>query len=27
VRAAVTKASNCLPQSLQEYSKMGIAQS
>jgi hypothetical protein len=27
VRATVTKASNCLPQSLQEYSKMGIAQS
>ena len=27
VRSAVTKASNCVPQSLQEYSKMGMAQS
>ena len=27
VRSAVTKASNRVPQSLQEYSKMGMAQS
>jgi hypothetical protein len=26
-RSAVTNASNCLPQSLQEYSKMGMDQS